>query len=145
MNPADLIVENKPSPQDLQFLEDQINAYNMAQTGYYDFQWLTLFVRDEAQRILAGLSGFTWGESCRIQTVWVHEALRGQGYGQALLAKAEDEARARGCHVIVLESHSFQAPAFYQKLGYQVVGVQQDYPVGHSQTFLQKRLVTSGG
>ena len=46
MEPTTFILETNPTPQDLQFLEERINEYNMAVTGYYDFQWLTLFMRD---------------------------------------------------------------------------------------------------
>jgi ribosomal protein S18 acetylase RimI-like enzyme len=135
-----LIIETNPTPQDLQFLDDQINDYNMAQTGYYDFQWLAIFVHDSEQAIIAGITGFTWGGSCKINALWVQPNLRGQGVGKRLLETAEQEARARGCHVVVLESHSFQAPDFYQKLGYTVAGVRPDYPYGHADYFLYKRL-----
>jgi len=135
-----LRIETDPASEDLQFLDDQINEYNMAQTGYYDFQWLAIFVRNEAQRIVAGITGFTWGGSCKINTLWVHPDLRGQALGKTLLEKAEQAAHARGCHVVVLESHSFQAPSFYQKQGYTVAGVRPDYPAGHADYFLYKRL-----
>lgn len=133
-------IETDPAPADLQFLEDQINAYNMAQTGYYDFQPLAIFVRNDAQAIVAGLAGFTWGRSCRIQTLWVHPERRSQGLGKALLQAAEAEARTRGCHVIVLETHSFQAPDFYPHLGYTVAGMRPDYPKGYADHFFYKRL-----
>lgn len=72
-------IETNPTPQDLQFLEDRINEHNTSVTGYYDFQWLTIFVRDETQTIIAGLAGYTWGQSCKIQLFWVQLALRRQG------------------------------------------------------------------
>jgi ribosomal protein S18 acetylase RimI-like enzyme len=140
MNLPALTVESNPTPEDLAFLEDQINQFNMMQTGHTDFQWLTLFVRNSTDAIAAGLSGFTWAGACRIHVLWVHDELRGQGYGTALLQAAEAEARRRGCHVVVLETHSFQAPDFYQRLGYAVTGFHEDYPYGHRQYFLHKRL-----
>ena len=133
-------IETDPAPQDLQFLEEQINEHNIAVTGYYDFQRLTIFVRDAAQAVVAGISGYTWGQSCKIEFLWVQPALRGQGYGKALLQAAEAEAQQRGCHVVVVDTHTFQAPAFYQKLGYTVVGSYQDCPYRYGQVFLQKRL-----
>lgn len=133
-------IETDPAPQDLEFLEAQINEHNMAVTGYYDFQALAIFVRDAAQVMVAGLSGYTWGQSCKIEFLWVAPALRGQGYGTALLQAAEAEAKQRGCHVVVVDTHSFQAPAFYQKLGYTVVGSYTDFPYQYGQIFLEKRL-----
>lgn len=133
-------IEINPTLQDLQFLEDQVNEHNIAVTGYDDFQALAIFVRDTAQAVVAGLSGYTWGQGCKIEFLWVAPDLRGQGYGTALLQAAEVEAKQRGCHVVVVDTHSFQAPAFYQKLGYTVVGSYTDFPYQHGQFFLEKRL-----
>jgi hypothetical protein len=46
----------------------------------------------------------------------------------------------RGCLNAFLETFSFQAPLFYQKLGYEVFGRADDWPVGHTHYFLKKRL-----
>jgi GNAT superfamily N-acetyltransferase len=72
--------------------------------------------------------------------LWVHADLRGKGYGSRLLALAEDEARARGCYLVTLGSYSFQAPGFYQRHGYQVVGTVPDCPPGHAHVYLMKAL-----
>jgi len=52
----------------------------------------------------------------------------------------EEEAKARQCRQIVLETHDFQAPGFYQKLGFDVVGRVGDYPNGHQYLSLVKNL-----
>jgi GNAT superfamily N-acetyltransferase len=62
--------------------------------------------------------------------VWIDERFRGQGYGERMLAAAEDEARRRGCAHAHLDTLSFQARPFYEKLGYRVYGVLDDFPAG---------------
>jgi ribosomal protein S18 acetylase RimI-like enzyme len=133
-------IEDHPAAEDVQFLEDQINAFNCEITGYFDFHPLAIFVRGEQGRIVAGLTGGMWGGCCEIKFLWVRENLRRQGYGTRLMRAAEQEALAHGYSVIVLSSHSFQAPGFYQKLGYEVVGETEGYPRAHSVIHLRKEL-----
>ena len=49
----------------------------------------------------------------------------------------------RGCFAATLETHSYEALGFYQKRGYEVFGMLEDYPPGHSKYFLRKRLAQS--
>jgi ribosomal protein S18 acetylase RimI-like enzyme len=147
MEPLDqeMTVDARPSGVDIRFLDDQINAFNVARTGYEisDDVLLASFVRDADGAIRAGIYGWTWGGCCEISSLWVHEAWRGRGIGGRLLALAESEALRRGCRQLVLDTHSFQAPLFYQRLGYEVVGIVDDYPLGHQKYYLRKRLAAA--
>jgi GNAT superfamily N-acetyltransferase len=140
MDTHHFVVETSPTFADIRFLEDHLYEYNVAQTGVDDGQWLAIFMRDNQQTIQAGLEGWTWCGSCYIRTVWVHQDLRGQGIGTKLLQAAEQEAIARGCQQITLESFSFQAPGFYQKLGYEVFAVLDEHPRSHQHYYLRKWL-----
>src|SRR6476659_2805315 len=105
MNPENLIVETRPDPVDVQFLEDKINAFNIATTGIDDAELLAILVRDEAGAVVAGIFGWTWGGCCEIRYLWVAAELRGQGHGSRLLETAEHEAHARGCAQLILDTH----------------------------------------
>ncbi len=135
-----IAIEDHPAAEDVQFVEDQINTFNCVTTGYFEYRPLAIFVRGEQGRIVAGLTGGMWGGCCEIKFLWVREDLRGQGYGTRLLRAAEQEAVAHACSSIVLSSQSFQAPRFYRKLGYEVIGEAKDYPRAHSQVYLRKQL-----
>ena len=131
---------DQPRSEDVQFLEDQLNEHNMVRTGRRDFRPLAVYLRDGQGGIMAGLYGFTWAGWLEIKFVWVREDLRGQGHGRQLVEAAEVEARARGCQRVWLESYTFQAPTFYQRLGYEVFGSLQDYPAPHGRVFLTRTL-----
>lgn len=139
MNINHMMTKSTPSSEELQFLEDRLYEFNSAQTGQDDGQLFSIFIRNDRQEILAGLSGWTWAKACKIQYLWVHSAWRGQGYGSSLLESAEQEARVRGCKVILISSYNFQAPAFYQKRGYQLAWQLNDFPPGHQSCYLVKR------
>jgi len=135
-----IIIEDQPAPGDLQYLEDQIIQYNMTQTGAFDGRALAIFLKNEQHEIIAGLSGYTWAGMCEIEFLWVHEDLRGQGYGSQLLQTAEQEARERGCSIVILGSYSFQAPGLYQQHGYEQIGRVEDCPPDHSNYYFKKSL-----
>lgn len=137
---AALTVEDAPDPADVASVEDQLNAYNMRVTSYHDYRPLAVFIRDPSSAIIAGLTGFTWGGALKISYIWVHDDHRHQGYGTRLVLTAEREALARGCRQAVLDTHSFQAPDFYPKLGYVQCGLAQDWPLGYQQYYFTKRL-----
>jgi GNAT superfamily N-acetyltransferase len=143
----DFAIETDPTPEQVQYLEDRLYEFNSKATRIKDGRSLAIFVRDELERITAGICGHTWGGCCEIRQFWVDEALRGQGLGTRLLHAAEEEARRRHCRQIVLTTHSFQAPEFYIRRGFQVIAAVDDYPHGHRHLLLRKNLDdrTQGG
>ena len=135
-----IVFEEQPSRADIDALKDAIDAFNDDATGFRDGRYLTAFVRDESGAMIAGLSGFTWGGYAKVEYLWIAEPYRRAGLGRRLLGAAEDVARARGCALIVLDTHDFQAPAFYSKLGYVACGRVEGTPRGSGQTWFRKVL-----
>jgi GNAT superfamily N-acetyltransferase len=138
MSEVTLIPEN-PTPDEVQFLEDRIYEFNSSATDIMDGELLALFVR-EGDRIVAGICGNTWGGTCEVRQFWVEESRRHHGLGTKLFRAAEQEARRRGCAQIVLMTFSFQAPAFYERHGFEVVASIDDHPRGHRNFLMRKRL-----
>jgi GNAT superfamily N-acetyltransferase len=122
-------------------LDQEINAFNAAVTGYYDARLLSIAARADDGDLHAGLYGWTWGGCGYVELLWVRDDQRGSGLGSRLLAAAEDEIRRRGCDRVALDTHSFQAPGFYARLGYQECGRTPGYPHGQDSIHLVKRLV----
>jgi GNAT superfamily N-acetyltransferase len=137
---AEFVIQTDPTPEEVQYLEDRLYEFNSGATEIKDGQSLAIFVRDEQERIIAGICGHTWGGCCEIRQFWVGATLRGQGIGTRLLRAAEEEARRRQCQQIVLTTHSFQAPEFYERRGFQVIAAVDNYPHGHRHLLLRKRL-----
>src|SRR5262249_27323589 len=134
----------EPSSADVEFLEERLYEFNAGTTGIDDGLSLGIFLRDESRNIVAGAAGHTWGETCELRQVWVEASARGRGLGRRLIAEVEAEAVRRGCRQLVLSTHSFQAPDFYRKLGFDVVSELPDYPRGHSHLVMRKHLPIAG-
>ena len=141
MSTSAFTIETDPTPEQVQYLEERLYEFNSTTTGIRDGQGLAIFVRDERGHIVAGICGHTWGGCCEIRQLWVEEGRRRQGLGARLLQAAEQEARRRRCGQILLSTHSFQAPEFYKKYGFQVLAAVNDYPQGHQHLLLRKELV----
>ena len=133
------VIEDEPNAADVRALEDALYRYNVQQTGRDDGRWLAIFVRD-AEGIVAGVSGWTWAGWLKINNLWVRPERRLEGRGRDLLTAAEAEAKTRGCTRATLETYSFQAPRFYERLGYKIVGTIDEIPAGHKHYFLVKEL-----
>ncbi len=135
-----LRLDDDPSTAEQDAVNDQLNAFNMACVGRKDFQPLNYVLRDADDSIVAGILAFTWGGGCEIRILWVRDDWRRQGLGKRLLSMVEREAAARGAGVVLLDTFDFQAPEFYPKYGYELVGVVENYPVGHRRFYYQKQL-----
>ncbi len=57
-----------------------------------------------------------------------------------LMKKVEAEAKKRRCANIWLDTFAFQAPKFYEKLGYKQFGELADYPKGYKRLFYTKKV-----
>jgi len=135
-----LIVEDSPDPADLALLEERVSEAAIAAAGVGDDQAFAIFVRDDEDRIVAGISGMTWGGYCELHALWVDEPLRGRGLARALMAKAESLARQRGCALVELFAYDLLASGLFERLGYEVVGVIDGCPAGSAAQWYRKNL-----
>ena len=71
----------------------------------------------------------------------VAEARRGEGIGARLVGAVEECAREQGCTLLYLDTFTFQAPAFYAKLGFEVAAELPGFPGGVSKFLFKKALV----
>ncbi len=132
-------IEDHPDPRDIGFLETQIRREASAAMGLGDEVDLAIFVR-EAGRVVAGISGWTWGDCCELQSLWVAPSLRGRGLATQLIAAAEAAAAARGCTQTGHFTYGVQARALYERNGYELVGRVEDFPSGTDVLWYRKRL-----
>jgi len=123
-----------------QVVVDHLDTYNVAVTGFREYSPVNLFLRDAGDEVGGGLLAGIWGGVLFVRILWVSEALRGRGFGRRLMETAERRAVERGCRHVFLDTFSFQAPGFYEKLGYETYAKAEDWPVGHAHHFLRKDL-----
>ena len=129
-----------PSETETDYIREALNQFNCAHVGDDGHTPLNLVEYDADGSIIGGLLGGTYWGWMYIDILWVREDHRRQGVGSRLLTEAEKEAMRRGCHHVHVDTMSWQAPAFYQKHGYEVIGVLPDIPLGNQKYLLMKAL-----
>ena len=129
-----------PSETETDYIRDALNQFNCAHVGDDGHTPLHLIEYDADGNIIGGLLGGTYWGWLYIDILWVREDHRRQGIGSRLLTEAEKQAIRRGCHHVHVDTMSWQAPIFYQKHGYEVIGVLPDIPRGNQKYLLMKAL-----
>jgi GNAT superfamily N-acetyltransferase len=133
-------LEPEPRAADLALLGAGLDAHALPHTRTRGFLPLAVFLRDERGAIVGGVSAAINWNWVDIKLVWVAEALRRGGHGRRLMAAVEQAARERGCRHAHLDTFSYQARPFYERLGYEVFAALEDYPPGHRRYFMRKAL-----
>ena len=124
-----------------QRLSDELDRFNAAATPDVAApEQLTVRVEEDGE-LVAGASGWTWGQAAGISMTWVRDDRRGTGVGAGLLAAFESAAQGRGCTHVFVTSFTFQAPAFYERLGYREIFRWESVPSrGRDDVHLRKEL-----
>jgi GNAT superfamily N-acetyltransferase len=126
-------------------VSDGLDDYNRRFVPLPDRQRLVVAARESSGLVVGGLVADTlWGQAgcgwLHVTQLWVAERVRRRGIGRMLLRAAEREAVRRGCRSAYLDTFEFQALSFYERDGYTIFGVQDDFPAGHRRFFLRKAL-----
>ena len=135
-----IVPDMAPRPEDIAQVRAGLMAFNDDAVGPATVTPIALYVRDAQCKIHGGLTGFLAWDWLSVDLLWVDAALRGQGYGSALLAQAEQLARDAGCIAVRLDTYDFQARPFYERHGYAVWGVLEGYPAGRCTFYMRKSL-----
>lgn len=117
-----------------------LDAHNVAAAGAYNAAEFVVSVRDAKGQVRGGFLVELYYETAFLKWAWVDPKLQRKGLGRVLMAMAEDEARRRGAANLWLDTFSFQARPFYEKLGFKVFGTLQLGRPGVERYFLNKDL-----
>lgn len=115
-----------------------IKAHNNALLGPTDRRDLFIPLTDAEAQVEGGLVGYTGRGWLYVEMLFVPEHRRGQGLAGALLQRAEDEAKARGCKGAYIDTINPEARRVYQRQGYAICGAIDNFTGDFSITWLRK-------
>ncbi len=102
---------------------------------------LDFAIDNTAGNLLGGIQAYrvNWG-ILHIELLYVYEEYRHQGIGSLLLQHVEKIAKTHDCYLAHLDTFDFQAKTFYLEHGYQIFGILENAPRGHSRYYMRKDL-----
>lgn len=134
------IINGEPSAEDKKVMVEGMLAHHASQGHPRVTEVYTIILRGEKNEVLGmAMASFRW-KGMRIDTLWVDKSVRNQDWGTKLMQMIEDGGRKRGCTIAYTDTYSWQAPAFYEKIGYKLYG-KLNYPKGHYLSYYYKDLV----
>lgn len=133
-------MNNNPSKNETDFIREALAKFNDSIVGEDGHTPLNIIEYDKYGNIIGGILGGTYWGWMYIDILWVREDCRRKGLGSKLLIEAEKEAVRRGCHHVHVDTMSWQAPKFYEKHGYETIGILPDIPKGNQKYLLMKTL-----
>jgi ribosomal protein S18 acetylase RimI-like enzyme len=140
------VIGDIPSEEEMKVVQKGLEDYNKRHpNGELDIPTpdICLVLKDKTENIVGGVITSMLTGVMHIEVLWVNEMYRGQGHGRALVLQAERIGKEKGYPSSQTWSFSFQAPEFYQSIGYKVLGIFDGYTDGISEYVLMKRLGTN--
>jgi ribosomal protein S18 acetylase RimI-like enzyme len=101
---------------------------------------ISLVLKTPDGKIVGGVITSMLTGVMHLEVLWIEEIYRGRGYGKDLVLEAEKIGRKKGYPASQTWTFSFQAPEFYQSIGYHIVGIFDGYIGGITEYVLLKKL-----
>jgi GNAT superfamily N-acetyltransferase len=130
--------------EDVDFINKKIDEYNSSQAPFSQQPveiGVNYSLKNDNGNLVGGITAFIYGwKILYIHVLWVQDEYRHNDYGSKLLKRVEDEAKAMGSNMAILDTFDFQAKDFYLKHGYEIYGELDNYPPGHKSFSMKKVL-----
>lgn len=137
-----LTMTDTPTTEDVAEIMAGLKAFNRNFVGDNGRKPLAVFITDEHGEKLGGITAYTLGHYLSIELLWISDTLRHCGAGSKLMQAVEQEAIQRGCKFAQVDTFSFQARPFHEKLGYQLQMTLENVVDEYHRYYLTKSLMS---
>jgi len=138
----EIVFKSEFSREEIGFLDGGITEHMTGIFGEVHRGALAFFALDEETKI-GGVVGY-WSDLgwLYVDALWVDPSRRLSGLGARLMHSIETKAVECGCRGSYLNTMTFQAPGFYEKLGYSEFARLESFStLPNARLFLKKDLV----
>lgn len=123
------------------FADRGFERHGLEVTGIHEPILRTAFVAHDSSQFAGCVTASILWKALQIRHMFIEDSYRRQGLGRLLIQKALDYGRLHECPIAFVDTFSFQALGFYQKLGFTLEFTRTGFPHGHSLHYLKKDLL----
>lgn len=127
-----------PKHEDIQVLYDGLKEHMLAKRDLKPISFFGYFIKDQNYQVVGGCNGCILYGCLVIDTLWVAESLRGQGFGSQLVQMAERLGQENKCRFATVNTMDWEALDFYKKLGFYVEFERSGFDKNSTFYFLRK-------
>jgi GNAT superfamily N-acetyltransferase len=120
MPTAARIVVEESDPSVNEVVLEGLRAFNRRMADWPARQHFNVVLRDPENDVRGGMLASLSCDVMRIEDIFIEETYRAGGFGAQLMRAAESEGIRRGARLALVNTFSWQARPFYEKLGYRV-------------------------
>lgn len=134
-------IEGDPNAVDMQVLVAGMLSYHASKGHPRKVDKFSITIKDENGKLAGCVMATCLYNGMEITSLWVDEDARGRGLGQKLMELVEAEGKKRGMSFAYTNTFTWQAPEFYEKLGYQLYGKLENFPTDNQLSYYRKDLI----
>jgi GNAT superfamily N-acetyltransferase len=122
-------------------IDEGFRQHGMDQTGHNIPIIRTAFTANEKDFFAGAVTVHVLWGTLHIRHMFIEAPYRRQGLGSTLMFKAFDYGKSQGCTIAFVDTMSYQALGFYQKLGFVLEFTRTGFAHDSSLHYLKKSLV----
>ena len=122
------------------FINEGFARYGRQNGVALNYDGFCFVARGGDGRIIGAVTGRAYYDEVHIGDLIIAEEHRRKGLGRRLCRAVEETYKGRGYHTVTLTTFGFQAPAFYEKLGFEIEFVRKNDDPKLCKYFMKKAL-----
>ena len=136
-----ITISKEPATPDVtERLTQRITDHSLQKIGIAGKSDPVAFIAKDGDTFVGGITVEVFYGQLHIILLFVEEAYRKYGVGKNLMEKALNFGREMKCRQVFVETMSFQALGFYQKMGFLLEFSRTGFTCGSESHFLRKDL-----
>lgn len=139
MDTIEYSIDQNPTPEDDKVLREGIVNFNR-EVIKEKASHFSIFAKDNTQ-IVGGALVWEHSDALYIDVLWLNENYRKKGIGTKIISIIDTIAIDKRISKIFVDTYEFQSQEFYQKHGFNSIGIIPEYLLGYDRIFLRKDIL----